>query len=112
MVDLFAKRVDNQELTEAFVDYIIDDIILKVEPSITYPPVLQRFNQDDVARFQELDHYGEYHVDFLLVVQELIMIQEKTNYPNGIMNLNLYKSFKQGKDIFSLVSAATFRGRC
>lgn len=58
-----------------------------------------------------MDTYGEYTVEFLLVVTELIMIQEKTNYPDGVMNLNLFQRFRDGADIFSVVSAATFRGR-
>ncbi len=43
------------------------------------------------------------------LITELIMIQEKTNYPNGTINLNLFKKFRNGADIFSIVSAATFR---
>jgi len=69
------------------------------------------FSPKHAAQFQELDKYGEYSVDFFLVVVELIMIQEATNYPTGVMTLNLYRSFREGKDIFSVVSAATFRGR-
>lgn len=44
-------------------------------------------------------------------ITELIMIQEKTNYPQGVMNLNLFRLFRNEADIFSVVSAATFRGR-
>jgi hypothetical protein len=39
------------------------------------------------------------------------MVQEKTNYPDGTMNLDLFRLFREGADIFSVVSAATFRGR-
>ena len=93
------------------VDHIINEIILKANPSNTNPPVLQVFSPQHVNRFQALDAYGEYSVEFLLVVTELIMIQEKTNYPQGVMNLNLFQLFRDEADIFSVVSAATFRGR-
>jgi hypothetical protein len=39
------------------------------------------------------------------------MIQERTNYPEGVLNLQLFQKFRDGEDIFSVVSAATFRGR-
>lgn len=64
-----------------------------------------------MKQFQGVDAYGEYSVEFLLVITELIMIQEKTNYPSGILNLNLFRLFQGEADIFSVVSAATFRGR-
>ncbi|MEM4158488.1 MAG: hypothetical protein QXH71_02000, partial [Candidatus Anstonellaceae archaeon] len=62
-------------------------------------------------KFKELNKYGEYSVEFILVVIELIMIQEVTNYPNGSMNLNLFKKFRNKESIYSVVSAATFRNR-
>jgi len=91
------------------VDHVIDNIILKVKPATTFPPKLQVFQPADVQRYQELDRYGEYPVDFLLVVTELIQIQEKTNYPTGTLNLSLFRLFREKADIFSVVSAATFR---
>jgi len=40
------------------------------------------------------------------------MIQEKTNYPSGTMNIKVFEAFKNNyNDIFSVVSAATFGGR-
>lgn len=50
-------------------------------------------------------------VELLLVVGELIIIQEKTNYPRGTMTERLFRFFKEEKDVFSLVSAAAFRGK-
>ncbi len=111
IIDLYMKRTGNKPLTMQLVGHIIDEIILKVNPSTSNPPGLQIFSPSQVAKFQALDAYGEYSVEFLLVVTELIMIQEKTNYPNGVMNLNLFRLFRDEADIFSVVSAATFRGR-
>lgn len=111
IIDLYMKRTGNKQLTMGLVDHIINNIILKVQPSTTNPPKLQIFSPEQVAQFKELDRYGEYPIEFLLVVAELIMIQEKTNYPKGVLNLNLFKNFREEKDIFSVVSAATFRGK-
>ncbi len=111
IIDLYMKLTGNRSLTMQFVDHIIDQIILKVVPSTLNPPMLQVFSPQHVAQFQQLDRYGEYTVEFLLVVSELIMIQEKTNYPDGVINLNLFRLFRDEGDIFSVVSTATFRGR-
>jgi hypothetical protein len=111
IIDLYMKKTGNKELTMQLVDHIINNIILKVKPSDSFPPKLQVFSQEHVSKFKELDKYGEYPVEFLLVVTELIMIQEKTNYPKGTMNLNLFRSFREERDIFSVVSIATFRRR-
>ena len=99
----------NESLTMMLVDHIINFIILRVKPNNTMPPRLQIFSPAHVTEFSELDKYGEYNVEFLLVTIELIMIQEKTNYPTGTLNLNLFQKFRNKDDIFSVVSAATFR---
>jgi len=111
IIDLFMKKTGNKPLTLDLVDHIINAIILQVKSSTSNPPVLQVFSPDHVRQFQALDAYGEYSVEFLLVITEMIMIQEKTNYPDGRMNLRLFELFRNGADIFSIVSAATFRGR-
>jgi hypothetical protein len=105
------KLARNEELTMRLVDHIINNIILKIKPTTKFPPELQVFDPKQVKQFEELNQYGEYSVEFVLVVVELIMIQEKTNYPNGTMNLTLFQKFRNKEDIFSVVSAATFRNR-
>ena len=91
------------------VDHIIQNIILKVKPATSFPPSLQVFKPTHIKQYLNLNHYGEYPVDFLLVTTELIQIQEKTNYPEGALNLRLFQLFRQKADIFTVVSAATFR---
>lgn len=111
VIDLYMKRIGDKTLTMQLVDHIINEIILKVNPSTSNPPTLQIFSPDHVESFRALDAYGEYSIEFLLVTTELIMIQEKTNYSQGVLNLNLFQRFRSEADIFSVVSAATFRGR-
>ena len=109
IIDLYIKLSRNEELTLKLVDYLID-IMKKLKPENKYPPSLQVYNRKDIDKFKELDKYGEYSVEFILVVTELIMIQEKTNYPNGTMNIKVFERFRNKHDnIFAVVSAATFR---
>jgi hypothetical protein len=60
------------------------------------------------VRFDPLSDYGDYSVEFLLVVIELLMIQEKTNYPSGTRIRELLQAFQQ-EDIFRVVRLATLR---
>lgn len=108
IIDLYMKLVGNEELTMRLVDHFINNVVKKIKPSQKYPPDLQIFKIEHVLEFSDLNRYGEYPVDFLLVTNELIQIQEKTNYPDGKLNLNLLELFRKKADIFSVVSAATF----
>ena len=111
IVDLYQKRGVEPALTNAFAGHIIDNIIRRIEPVTTYPPTLQVFETEHISRFEGLSGVSEYSPEFLLVVVELIMIQEKTNYPDGVLNLDLFQSFRNGDDIFSVMGQAVFRGR-
>jgi hypothetical protein len=77
IIDLYMKLTGHKQLTMSLVNHIINNIILKVGPSNSFPPNLQIFSPQHVSQFQQLDNYGEYPVEFLLVITELIMIQEK-----------------------------------
>lgn len=110
MIDLYLKRLMNETLTNHLLDHIINEIILKVTPNQAMPPRLQLFSSEQATRFEALNSYGEYSIEFILVVVELLMLQEKTNYPTGTLNLVGFQKFRNGRDIYSVVSAATFRG--
>ncbi len=107
IIDLYLKMCKNEELTMKLVDYLIE-MIKNVKPISGFPPQLQIFSKERLEEFGELNNYGEYDVEFIFVVAELIMIQEATNYPDGTLNLRLFQKFREKSDIFSVVSAATF----
>jgi len=109
IIDLYMKLSRNEELTLKLVDYLIN-MMKKLKPVTQYPPSLQVYDKQDLSEFEELNNYGEYSVEFIVVVTELIMIQEKTNYPTGTMNVKVFERFRdKHDDIFAVVSAATFR---
>lgn len=108
VVDLYIKREHARNLTNKLLDYFID-ITKKIHPVKKFPPEFQYFTKIDFKKYEELDEYGEYSVDFLIATVELIMIQEKTNYPKGTINLNLLEAFRKNTSIFDIVSRATFR---
>ncbi len=108
VIDLYIKREHERNLTNKLLDLLIE-ITRKVQPSKEFPPQFQFFAKLDLKPFESLDRFGEYTTDFLIATVELIMIQEKTNYPAGILNLKILRAFRNNESIFKLVSAATFR---
>lgn len=109
IVEMYVKHAYNPELALKLRDHILE-VFDKIKPIDYYPPRLQVFKPEHVEPFKALDKVGEFTVEFILITTELIMIQEVTNYPKGSLTGNLYKDFGV-KDRFSVIQAATFRGR-
>jgi hypothetical protein len=110
VIDLLIKKYFIKELTLKFARELFDTLD-SLNPTLTFPPVFQFFNKSKIIKYRELDKYGEYSVEFTAAIFDLIMIQEKTNYPKGYLNKRLYKVFLDEKDIFSLISSSTFGGK-
>ncbi len=90
-------------------DYIIE-VLSEVNPIDYFPPKFQVFTADKARIFEKLNDVGEYSVEFLLAISELLSIQEKTNYPDGSLTEKLYKAFG-GKDRFTVIHMASWTGR-
>lgn len=66
----------------------------------------------DIGRFTALNQYGEYDVDFLYVLMELLAVQEKTNRADAYMFGSLIEELLEtDKDIYKIVSTAGFGGK-
>lgn len=109
MTDIYAKRTGNSDLTNRLVDHIIATVIGKGRPILSFPPTLTIFSSGEARIFSELDNYGDYSVELLLVLLELMVARKKTVDPDDSRFLELFRKFRAGADIFTLVSAATFR---
>ncbi|MCX8082358.1 MAG: hypothetical protein N3D17_03020 [bacterium] len=107
IVEMYVKYAYNPHLTLKLKEHIIT-MLNSVKPVDKFPPTLQFFKPDHVELFKDLDRVGEFTVEFLLVVTELMAIQEKTNYPEGSLTENLYKDFGT-KDRFSVIQKAVLK---
>ena len=66
----------------------------------------------NIMKYQSLNGYGEYDVEFLYVLMELLAVQEKTNNPNAYMFGSIIDELLcVDKDIFKIISTAGFRRR-
>ena len=105
---MYVKQAHNDRLTKKFRDRMLK-LYDKIKPVKRLPKRLQAFKKGDDRAFKDLNKVGEFSVEAMLVLNELIFIQEKTNYPKGSATQRLYKMFGQ-KDRFSVIAAATWNG--
>lgn len=115
-VDLLLKMQKEKELTRSFIKE------LKTEWDKSSP--LKNNDENtlitlvddcvvltDISKYHDLDRYGEYDVEFLIVLMNLLMTQEKTNNKDAFMFGNILDSLLNDElDIFSIMSTAGFGG--
>ena len=63
---------------------------------------------DEAEKYNKLADKGEYSVKFLILIAKLLMVQEKTNRHDAYMFKNLLEKLKEHRNIFEIVSTATF----
>ncbi|MBI5253750.1 MAG: hypothetical protein HY930_05070 [Euryarchaeota archaeon] len=107
IVEMYVKHAYMPELTLRLRDHLLN-VYDSLKPINYYPPKLQYFEKSHIKKFEELNKVGEFSVEFILATTELIMIQEKTNYPDGSLTQELYKAFGV-KDRFYVINTATLQ---
>ena len=108
VIELYVKYAHDPKLTLEMRDHLLS-VFDSITPINYYPPKLQVFKPEHINKFRKLDEVGEFTSEFMLVATELIMIQEKTNYPEGSQTQKLYRAFGV-KDRFSVIQKAIWRG--
>ncbi|MBI4216339.1 MAG: hypothetical protein HY687_02975 [Chloroflexi bacterium] len=112
-IDLLIKKEHEKERTKKFAKYLLD-MWDRVEPFRNKGDQqrceLKLTTAEKLREFQGLDIYGEYSVEFIGHVIELLMIQEK-NSDRAFMFQGVLESIYNEADIFSIVSSAGYTGR-
>lgn len=107
IVEMYVKHAHNPTLTLKLKEHILA-MLSQIKPINSFPPSPQFFKPEHVEPFKDLNKVGEFTVEFLLVVIELMAIQEKTNYPEGSLTESLYRDFGV-KDRFSVIQKAVLK---
>ena len=107
IVEMYVKYAFNPQLTLRLKEHILL-MLASIKPINSFPPSLQYFKPEHIEPFKDLDRVGEFTVEFMLVVTELMAIQEKTNYPEGSLTESLYRGFGV-KDRFSVIQKAVLK---
>jgi len=117
-VDLLIKMHSDREKIKQFLDFLLEiwEQTKPIKNELEREKLLDIKNLLDVHKekiesYKDISQYGEYRIEFLILLARLLMIQEKTNMRDAYMFKKLLESLKKGQDIFSIVSIATQRKR-
>lgn len=114
VIDILIKKQHNKELTLKFVRYL-RDMWENVEPFRNKEQQqkceLTQTTTEKLKEFETLNKYGEYPVEFIGHLIELMMKMEKTGLDRAFMFKDLLDAIIQEKDIFHIVAKATHNGR-
>lgn len=112
VIDLLIKKEKNPELTIKFMKYLREmyervEAFKSKEDRIKCE--LKETTPEKLRPFQELNKYGEYKVDFIARLIELMIKMEKNTPPEKPAHVfkELMDAMIQGKEIFVIVSRAT-----
>ena len=112
VIDLLIKKQHKPELTIKFMKYL-REMYDKVEAFKSKEDraefVLKETTIEKLKQFQELNQYGEYKVDFIGHLIELMIKMEKNTLPEKPARVfrELMDAMIQEKEIFVIVSKAT-----
>jgi murein L,D-transpeptidase YafK len=114
VIDILLKKEHNKALTLEFVKYLLDTYD-KIEPFKTKEEQqkceLQYTRSDELKKFEPLNDFGQFSIEFLGCVMELLSKEEKTGSSKAHMFRDVIKALYETNDIFSITNTATFRGR-
>ncbi len=116
-VDLLLKLQAERELTRNFIKEIKKEWEnckpLKNNDDLTLITLVDNYIEiTDASKYKELDNYGEYEVEFLIVLMTLLMTQEKTNREDAYMFGSVLDALLEDDlDIFAIMSVSGFGGR-
>lgn len=114
VIDILIKKQYNRKLTLEFVEYL-RDMWERVEPfrnkGEQQKCELTQTTNEKLKKFELLNDYSEYPVEFIGHLIELMMRMEKTGLKRAFMFKDLLDSIIKEKDIFYIVAKATHNGR-
>jgi hypothetical protein len=112
VIDLIIKKQHKPELTLKFMKYL-REMYDKVEGFKSREDranfILKETSEEKLKPFEELNKYGEYKIDFIGHLIELMIKMEKNTPPNkpAMVFRELMDAMISEKEIFVIVSKAT-----
>ena len=114
-VDMLIKHYSEPHETDLLLDSLLKQWEQTVpleskedQERLLFPKRLLADVNDEAGKYNKLAGKGEYSVKFLVLIAKLLMIQEKTNRHDAYMFKNLLEKLKEHRNIFEIVSTATF----
>ena len=114
-VDMLIKHYSEPHETDLLLDSLLKQWEQTVpleskedQEHLLSPERLLADVNDEAEKYNKLADKGEYSVKFLVLIAKLLMVQEKTNRHDAYMFKNLLEKLKGHRNIFEIVSTATF----
>lgn len=117
VVDILMKMQGNEILTKNYLQAIQDCwnscVPLTNNDYDTLKVLIENGENDiDIEQYFPLNAFGEYDVEFLYVLMELLAVQEKINRADAYMFGKIIEELLEtDRDIFKIISTAGFGGR-
>jgi hypothetical protein len=117
VVDMLMKMQGNEVLTKQFLTEIqrcwVECVPLENNNYETLKELIENGEETlNICEYAPLNGYGEYDVEFLYVLMQLLAVQEKTNRADAYMFGDIIDQLLEvDRDIFKIVSTAGFNGR-
>ncbi|NLE23886.1 MAG: hypothetical protein GX625_00875 [Clostridiaceae bacterium] len=117
VVDILMKMQGNETLTKKYLIAIQkrwnNCVPLSNNDFDTLKALIEEGEKDiDIEQYFYLNTFGEYDVEFLYVLMQLLAVQEKTNRADAYMFGNIIEELLEAdRDIFKIISTAGFGGR-
>lgn len=114
-VDMLIKHYSEPHETDLLLDSLLKQweqtvplVSKEAQAHLLSPEELLAAVNDEAKKYNKLADQGEYSVKFLILIAKLLMVQEKTNRHDAYMFKNLLEKLKDHRNIFEIVSTATF----
>lgn len=117
VVDILMKMQGNEALAKRYLRAIQNCwnacVPLTNNDYATLKALIENGENDiDIEQYFALNDFGEYDVEFLYVLMELLAVQEKTNRADAYMFGKIIEELLEAdRDIFKIISTAGFGGR-
>lgn len=117
VVDVLMKMQGNEELTKKYLLAIQNcwNVCVPLQNNCyeTLKSFIENGEKDiEIEQYFDLNAFGEYDVEFLYVLMELLAVQEKTNRADAYMFGKIIEELLEAdRDIFKIISTAGFGGR-
>ncbi len=117
VVDILMKMQGNEELAKKYLLAIQNCwntcVPLSNNDFETLKGLIENGEKDiEIEQYFDLNAFGEYDVEFLYVLMELLAVQEKTNRADAYMFGKIIEELLEAdRDIFKIISTAGFGGR-
>lgn len=110
-IDLLLKKSHQRGLTQEFIKFLIsiyDNVPPFANKADQLACTLQFATPARLAPFKPLDANGQYSVEFIAVLIELLSRAEKTGHAGAFMFRGVLVALRDTDDVFAITSAASF----